>query len=113
MITKALAIGADAQTVAQLDERFTTWGETWHCPQPTTYHDDDYVDANVAAELMQLAPGTIHKFRTRRQLTGVWHPDPGGRGRWMFRVGDVYKLATERRRRGDNLKGRGSKQQAG
>jgi hypothetical protein len=106
IITKAIAAAAEVQTVEQLDERFTEWGETWHCPRPARYDDDDYVDAETAAEIMQLAPGTVHKFRTRRQLAGIWQPDPGGRGKWMFRVGDLYKLATERRRRGDNLKDR-------
>jgi len=112
IITKALAAAGEAQSVTQLDERFTEWGETWHCPRTTAYTDDDYVDAATAAELIALAPGTVHKFRTRRQLPGIWQPDPGGRGKWMFRVGDLYKLAAERRRRGDNLKDRGGKQQA-
>lgn len=113
MITKAMAEAAEVQSVAQLDQRFTEWGETWHCPRPTTYDENDFVDSIVAAEILQIAPGTVHKFRTNRRIKAVWNPQIGPRGGWMFRVGDLYEFSRTRRRRGENLKGRGGKPQAG
>lgn len=113
MITKGLKAIAAAQTVDELDRRFTDWGETWHCPRPTTYDNDDYVDAKTAGELLQLAAGTINKFRVHHKLAGIWNPRLGHHGAWMYRVGDLYELSVKRRPRGQHLKDRGGKQQAG
>lgn len=113
IITKAIAAAGETQSVAQLDQRFTDWGEAWHCPRPTTYSEDDLVDAIVAAEILQIASGTVHKFRTNRRIKAVWNPQIGPRGGWMFRVGDLYEFSRTRRRRGDNLRRQGGKPQAG
>lgn len=97
-------ITVDAQTVQQLDERFARWGETWHYPRPTHFHDDDWVSAKVAAEITQLAPGTIHRLRVERRIIGSWSPDLGRTGGYLYRVGDLYQLSAKvraRRRKGD------------
>jgi hypothetical protein len=100
---------ADTQTVEQLDQRFTAWGETWHCPRPVHYDDDDYVDSNTAGELIQLAGATIQRYRVEGRIKGIWNEQIGPHGGWVFRVGDLYQFSANRRPRGHNLKGRGGK----
>lgn len=101
MIDKAIKAVPAAETPVKLDNRFMSWGQTWHCPQPEVYDDDDYVTAVQAGRLIHMSTAAVHKFRQRGKLDAVWNEQLGGRGGFMFRVGDVYQAAASRRKRGE------------
>jgi len=94
-----------AETVHNLDERFTTWGETWHCDQPGHYEDDDLVKAGVAAKLIHIAPKTLSTQRIRGRIKGHWDPQMATAGGYWYRVGDVYELSSKLRSRSWRRKG--------
>ncbi len=88
-------------TVADLDQRFVEWGETWHCDVQRTFGPDDMVKAGDAAALIQVSVGTLGRARIRGVIKGVWNKtEHGYPGHYTYKVSDVYKLSTELRGRG-------------
>jgi len=113
VIRDALKDDPGVQSVADLDKRFTGWGETWHCPRPATYDDDDYIDAVAAADILQISSGAVHKLRLRGRLKGIWNDSLGSTGGWVFLVRDLYQLSQERRPRNNDTKADSGEPQAG
>ncbi len=86
--------------VADLDERFTDWGEKWHCEQVKSLGPDDLVDRNEAAALIGVAGGTLGRLRIRGRIKGQWVKGVFGKpGHYLYKVSDVYQLSTELRGR--------------
>lgn len=88
-------------TLAQMDAKFASWGETFHVPEPDldAYEDDDYVDTKVAAKMAMLSNKRINELCTIGRLPGKWDTRIGVRGGWTFLVADIRKLATDVRTR--------------
>lgn len=95
-------------TVDELNTRFADWGEEWHVPISDLdgLDDDDYVTKEVGQALTGLNSRHIAGLRQRRRITGRWEPfirkdgSPADSGRWLYRVADLRKLATDVRARG-------------
>jgi hypothetical protein len=94
-----------AETPQALDERFTSWGETFHCEQPEHYEDDDLVKGAQAAKLIHVSPKTMSTERIRGRIKGIWDPEMATAGGYWYRVGDVYALSSELRGRAWRRKG--------
>jgi hypothetical protein len=92
-------IGADTPT--SLDVRFREWGETWHAEIPVHYEEDDYVTSKEAGPLLNITPDSIGRLRIDGRIKGKWDPTLGSKGGWTYRVGDLWKLSTEKRGRGN------------
>lgn len=105
LLDKALATLNDCRTEA-LDQRFTEWGETWHCDQPEHYEETDYVKAATAAKILAVSHKTISTLRINGRLTGHWDPDMGTAGGYWYLVKDIHDLS--RKMRGRNWRGKGS-----
>lgn len=86
--------------VAELDIRFTNWGETFHCEQPEHYDMDDYVTAKIAAQILSVHAKTISVMRIKGRLAGHWDPTVGQAGGYRYKVADLYDIAAQRRTRG-------------
>ena len=82
-----------------LDTRFREWGEGWHADIPVHYEQDDWVTAKEAAPIVGLNKGTLGQLRIRGRIKGKWDKNLGSRGGWRYRVGDLWKLSTEKRGR--------------
>jgi hypothetical protein len=104
-IKQALADIGDTDPVAELDKRFTDWGETFHSEQPIHYEMDDYVNATIAGQLIHLNRKSINELRQKGRLKGHWTPDLGPVGGYIYRVSDVYELSSKKRRRTSADKG--------
>lgn len=89
----------DGDGVKDLDDRFTSWGETWHAEQPQTYGPDDFVKGDVAASLIHISKKSISTLRINGRLKGTWDPDMGTAGGYWYKVADVYELSTTLRGR--------------
>lgn len=99
-IKTALKTLGDGDPVAELDRRFTDWGESFHAEQPEHYEMDDYVKASVACTLIHVAPKTINTMRINGRIKGHWAPDLGSSGGYLYRVGDLYDAAAKLPSRG-------------
>lgn len=99
-IKQALADIGDTDQVAELDKRFSDWGETFHCEQPGHYELDDYVPAKIAAQLAHVAPKTIHNLRISGRIKGTWTPHLSTSGGYLYKVRDIYELSSKLRGRG-------------
>lgn len=86
--------------VGALDKRFRDWGEQWHAEVPVTYEEDDWISGKEAAPLISITPDSLGRLRIDGRIKGKWDPNIGSRGGWTYRVGDVWKLSTEKRGRG-------------
>lgn len=104
-VKDAIKALGDGDPVAELDQRFTDWGETWHCEQPQHYEMDDYVKAKEAAKLIHVSAKTIQTLRMDGRLKGHWTTDIGTAGGYLYLVADVYKLSSTMRTRGWRTKG--------
>lgn len=98
-IKQALAGIPPADPVAELDKRFTDWGETFHCEQPAHYEMDDYVTAKIAAQLIHVGPNAVQALRVKGRIKGHWTPDLGTVGGYLYKVRDVYDLSSKLRGR--------------
>ncbi len=96
------AIKTTVEDVADLDQRFWDWGESWHCPSKQTYEPDDMLPAREAAPLIQVAANTLNRMRLRGRIKGHWKGGKGTgvNGQYLYRVRDVYQLSSELRGRG-------------
>ncbi len=94
---RQLAAVVDPAAVAEADQRFTQWGETWVAPgSPVAL--DDLVSAQVAGDLIGVSAAAISAARRRGRIVGVAF---GKHHR--YRVSDVYQLSSNvRGRRGEN-----------
>jgi hypothetical protein len=91
-ITELIKTIGDEDPVEALDQRFSDWGERWHCEQLDHYEPDDYVKAKVAANLIHVAAKTISGMRIDGKIKGVWDPEIGTNGGYWYRVGDLYDM---------------------
>jgi hypothetical protein len=89
----ALESAADPGVVQDLDERFLGWGERWITPAQS-YKPDDLVTAQEAGGLIGVDGGTVSERRLKGHIVGV----RDGR-RYLYKVADVYALATRVHRR--------------
>jgi len=89
----ALELIGDTNRVHDLDQRFTQWGETWHCEQPEHYEPDDYVRTSEAAKLIGISDKTMSSLRVHGKITGIFHKGSGATGGYWYLVRDVYALA--------------------
>lgn len=96
---RALAEGLSPKQVSELDERFLTWGEQWHLPQPMVYGEGDWVPVRDAAALVQLEPNTLSALRVRGRIKGRISRKKGRRG-FEYLYEDLMKLSKDRRGRG-------------
>lgn len=85
--------------VAELDERFSSWGESFHAEQVDHYEMDDWVKASVAASLIHVSHKTINTLRIQGRIKGQWHQTLGPSGGYLYLVADVYKLSETLRSR--------------
>lgn len=99
-IKTALKALGDHDPVAELDKRFTDWGETFHAEQPKHYDLDDFVKASIAAQLIQVAPKTINTMRINGRVQGYWSDDLGSSGGYLYKVRDLYDAAATMPSRG-------------
>lgn len=95
----ALANTAAGNPVKDLDQRFTSWGETWHCEQPDHYEMDDYVRTATAAKLINISAKTLTTMRNSGRINAVFNPDSGTTGGYWYLVSDVYALSATMRTR--------------
>lgn len=79
---------------ADLDTRFTRWGESWVAPRHVP-PGDELVSAEDAGTLIGISSGAIGKLRRDGRIQGV----KTGR-KYEYAVADVYRLSSEARRRG-------------
>lgn len=87
--------------VAELDQRFTSWGEKWHADIEVTYGPDDWVTSAEGGPLIQRHGATLNQMRLRGLIKGRWVKATAGKQpHWEYRVKDVYALQTQ-------LKGQG------
>jgi len=93
-IKAALKVFDASDPVAELDKRFTDWGETFHTEAPVHYDMDDYVKAEEAAALIHLSRKSMSALRVRGRIKGHWTPDIGTSGGYLYLVRDVYALST-------------------
>lgn len=89
-VRAVLDAGAPTQTVAQLDQRFTSWGEFWHCEQPDEYGPEDYVRAADGAKLIGISHKTLNTMRNRGQIPSIFNVTTGGTGGYWYKVADLY-----------------------
>jgi len=100
---KSAQAALDATTagnpVEDLDSRFTSWGETWHCEQPTEYDDDEYVRTIDGARLIGISPKTLTDMRNKGRVDAVFERRSSPTGSYWFKVADLYALAATMRGR--------------
>lgn len=100
-LTKRLAeheeVGQPVDAVSDLDQRFTSWGETWHVGTVIHREPDDMIPAAEAGEILQVSKGTISRLRARGRIKGEWRGHHFG---YFYKVRDVYALSEEARGRG-------------
>lgn len=78
---------------AELDERFSSWGEQWHATVAHHWEPDDWINAEEAAALVQIGRNTLLRARSRGRIEGQFVKQEGDHnGRWYFKVADVYAL---------------------
>ena len=95
---KALLADLTRDDVTDLDLRFLHWGETWHTPlERTQYDEDDWVTSREAGKILSLDGNSVLMLRRRGRIKGRWVK--GTNPHFEFRVGDLWKLQTERRTR--------------
>jgi hypothetical protein len=104
-IKAALKALDDSDPVAELDKRFTDWGETFHVEQVQHYELDDWVKCSEAAKLIHCTPKTLNELRIKGRIPAQWSRDIGSAGGYLYLVADVYKLSTTMRGRGWRAKG--------
>jgi hypothetical protein len=85
--------------VKELDDRFSSWGESFHADQVDHYDMDDEVKASVASKLIHVSDKTITTLRIAGRIKGRWVKHLGPTGGYLYRVGDVYELSTTLRSR--------------
>jgi protoporphyrinogen oxidase len=90
----ALAATTAGNPVTDLDRRFTSWGETWHCEQPANYEMDDYVRTATAAKLVHMSSKTLTTMRNNGRINAIFNPNTGATGGYWYLVADVYALAA-------------------
>lgn len=98
-VKAALELPPAGDPVKALDERFTSWGETWHCEQPVAYGMDEYVRTSEAARLIHISDKTLSHNRIHGKIKGVFERQSGATGGYWYLVRDVYAL-------GETLPGR-------
>jgi hypothetical protein len=85
----------------EIDQQMIGMGQRWVVPQLVTANNDDYVDAEQAADLAGVKMDTIRQWRARGRL----HGELTANG-WRYLVGDVRAVAegvrTRRPRRPRN-----------
>jgi len=104
-IKAALKTLDGASAVAELDKRFSDWGETFHVEQVAHYEMDDWVKASEAAKLIHSSTKTLNELRIKGRIKAEWSADVGSSGGYLYKVEDVYKLSTTMRGRGWRRKG--------
>lgn len=82
----------NSDPVAALDQRFTDWGETFHSSQPIQYGMDDWVKGSEAAKLIHTNSKTMSNKRIEGAIKGLWDPQLGTNGGYLYKVRDVYAL---------------------
>lgn len=95
---RALAEGFSVRQVEELDDRFLTWGEQWHLPQPIVYSEGDWVHVTEAARLIHVNPHTLSTLRVRGRIKG--RICRGKRRGFEYLYEDLMKLSTQLRGRG-------------
>ncbi len=86
--------------VAQHDERFYQWGETWHASFVPHYDEDEWINTRETADLLCLHTKTVTELIQRGRLEGKQLKLPGDHHkRWYVRAGQVFALQRERRTR--------------
>lgn len=103
LLAAAEKAGADVDpdVVRESDRRYMKWGEGWLDTGPVTYDGDDMVNSRVAGSLIGLSSGTISRYRVEGRIVGVLDD---ANHCFRYRVADVYKLKSEIRPRGHNLR---------
>jgi hypothetical protein len=91
---EVLGRAAQVESVRALDDRFTAWGETFHCVQAEHFELDDWVRTAEAAKLIHVSPKTLSSMRIKGRIKGVYEKNEGSVGRYWYKVRDVYDLAT-------------------
>lgn len=81
--------------VADLDQRFVDWGETWIVPRLAIFDLDDWLTPGQAAELGGVDTATVRMWRARGRLRG--HRDAAGH--WIYLARDVIALISAPRTR--------------
>jgi len=82
----------------QIDEQMAAMGQLWVVPQVITASDDDFVDAEQAADLAGVKIDTIRQWRARGRLHGELTVNG-----WRYLVGDVRAVAEGIRTRRPRL----------
>lgn len=85
--------------VKDLDARFTSWGESWHCEQPDHYPDDEYVRTAVGAKLIHVSAKTLSVLRNQGRIDAIFDRQAGSTGGYWYKVADLYALAATMRGR--------------
>lgn len=99
----------DPEAVAELDERFRSWGERWHTDEPVTYRPDEWIPTAEAAQLIQISPGALSSLRVNGRITGrIRRVRAQGNAGFEYQVSDVLHLSQEIRRRGPGNNGTGA-----
>ena len=91
--------------ILDLDNRFNSWGESFHAEQPDHYEMDDWVKASVAARLIHISDKTVNTLRVEGRIKGIWDKDVGSSGGYLYKVEDVYALSLTLRSRTWQKKG--------
>ncbi len=90
---RQIAAATNPAAVAEADQRFTQWGETWVAPGPPVALND-LVSAETAGNLIGVSAAAIRTARRRGRIVGV----PFGKHH-RYRVSDVYQLSSNVRGR--------------
>lgn len=81
----------------ELDEKFTEWGEHWHCSQIAPYDGNDLLPTIEAASLIGITSGSLSNLRVVGRIKGYKRRDRG-RG-FAYKVNDLLELSTQIRNR--------------
>lgn len=87
-----LDMPAPTQTVTQLDARFISWGEFWHCEQPAERELDEYVLAKEGSRLIGITPKTLNTLRNQGRIDAVFDKDRSATGAYWYKVADLMAL---------------------
>lgn len=89
----ALSEAGLLDAMAELDERFCSWGEGWISPN-RTFKLDDMVTAAEASTITGLDSGTISSMRVQGRLKGT----RDGK-RYLYKVSDLHEIANRQMRK--------------
>lgn len=84
----------------QIDQQMIGMGQRWVVPQVITADDQDWVDAEQAADLAGVKIDTIRQWRARGHLHGELTTDG-----WRYQVADVRAMSGQPRSRGPRRRG--------